>query len=73
MTFCNNLFLLLFPARGQCYFPMEFLGTYLMQTQTEAYGHTVASFSEISFEPDAIPPWGKCFRRRGNNVILKDM
>ncbi|KFM60337.1 hypothetical protein X975_02466, partial [Stegodyphus mimosarum] len=51
---------------------MEYLGTYLIQTETEAFGHTAATFSEISIEPDAIPPWGKCFRKRGNNVILKD-
>ncbi|XP_054716850.1 uncharacterized protein LOC129226274 [Uloborus diversus] len=61
---------------GQCYFPMEYLGTYLMQTQTEGTSFAgrppSTSFSEITFEPDAIPPWGKCFRKRGNNIILKD-
>ncbi|GFY69496.1 uncharacterized protein TNIN_190281 [Trichonephila inaurata madagascariensis] len=51
---------------------MEYVGTYLIQTQAEGFGHAATSFSEITFEMDAIPPWGKCFRRRGNNVILKD-
>lgn len=59
-------------ARCACYFPAEFLGTFLIQTQSAVYGHTAATFSEITFEADAIPPWGKCHRRRGNNVILKD-
>ncbi|XP_015903977.1 uncharacterized protein [Parasteatoda tepidariorum] len=59
-------------VKGLCFFPNEYLGTYLIQTQTEGFGNTATSFSEITFEPDAIPPWGKCFRRRGNNVILKD-
>ena len=29
-------------------------------------------YSEVTIEADAIPPWGRCHRRRGNNVILKD-
>ena len=30
------------------------------------------TYSEITIEADAIPPWGRCHKRRGNNVILKD-
>ncbi|XP_035228233.1 uncharacterized protein LOC118200379, partial [Stegodyphus dumicola] len=56
-----------------CYFPIEFQGTFLTQTQSLAAfgGHTV-TYSEITVEVDSIPPWGRCHRRRGNNVILKD-
>lgn len=56
-----------------CYFPVELHGTFLMQTQaTAAYGGSVVSYSEITVEVDAIPPWGRCHRRRGHHVILKD-
>ena len=30
------------------------------------------SYSEITVEADSIPVWGRCYRRRGNIVILKD-
>lgn len=32
----------------------------------------MVTYSEVTVEADAIPPWGRCHRRRGNNVILKD-
>ncbi|KAG8188278.1 hypothetical protein JTE90_012111 [Oedothorax gibbosus] len=51
-----------------CFFPSELVGSWLIQTD----GHTTSTFSEISIEADAIPPWGRCHARRGNNVILKD-
>ena len=54
-----------------CYFPVEFHGTYQIQTQSGEYGAAV-TYSEISIVDDAIPPWGKCFKRKGNQVILKD-
>ncbi|KAF8789749.1 hypothetical protein HNY73_007666 [Argiope bruennichi] len=66
------IFAVFYSVSGSCYFPIEYLGTYLIQTQAEGFGHAATTFSEITFESDAIPPWGKCFRRRGNNVILKD-
>ncbi|CAN8004115.1 unnamed protein product, partial [Ixodes hexagonus] len=56
-----------------CYFPVELHGTFLMQTQaTQAFGGSVVSYSEITVEVDAIPPWGRCHRRRGHHVILRD-
>lgn len=56
-----------------CYFPVEMHGTFLIQTQAEpAFGGSVVSYSEISIEADSIPPWGRCHRRRGHHVILKD-
>ncbi|KAF8782355.1 hypothetical protein HNY73_012651 [Argiope bruennichi] len=56
-----------------CYFPIEFQGTFLTQTQASAaYGGHTVTYSEITVEVDSIPPWGRCHRRRGNNVILKD-
>lgn len=57
-----------------CYFPIEYQGTFMIQTQaakTEE-GSTAVTYSEITIEADAIPPWGRCHKRRGNNVILKD-
>ena len=30
------------------------------------------SYSEITIEADSIPPWGRCYRKRGSLVILKD-
>ncbi|XP_074594666.1 uncharacterized protein LOC141850036 [Brevipalpus obovatus] len=58
-----------------CYFPIELQGTFLTQTGatqgTPGIGSEV-TYSEITIEPDAIPPWGRCHKRRGNNVILKD-
>ena len=56
-----------------CYFPIEYQGTFLIQTQASgADGGSIVTYSEITIEADAIPPWGRCHKRRGNNVILKD-
>ncbi|KAH7642800.1 hypothetical protein HUG17_9491 [Dermatophagoides farinae] len=67
-----------------CYFPIEYQGTFLIQTQglvafapqidhsqTNANQSSV-TYSEVMIEADAIQPWGRCHKRRGNNVILKD-
>ncbi|XP_042145363.1 uncharacterized protein LOC8051363 isoform X3 [Ixodes scapularis] len=69
-----TLLLLLLPGgMAVCYFPVELHGTFLMQTQaTSAFGGSVVSYSEITVEVDAIPPWGRCHRRRGHHVILRD-
>lgn len=65
--------LVIFAGHSACYFPVELHGTFLMQTQaTSAFGGSVVSYSEITVEVDAIPPWGRCHRRRGHHVILKD-
>ncbi|XP_022258721.1 uncharacterized protein LOC106474711, partial [Limulus polyphemus] len=56
-----------------CYFPFEVQGTYLVQTQASAaYGGSIVTYSELTIEVDAIPPWGRCHLKRGNNVIVKD-
>ncbi|XP_022254009.1 uncharacterized protein LOC106469744 [Limulus polyphemus] len=56
-----------------CYFPFEVQGTYLIQTQASAaYGGSIVTYSELTIEVDAIPPWGRCHLKRGNNVIVKD-
>lgn len=71
-----SLYILLFifeSVCAVCYFPIEFQGTFLTQTQaTPAYGGHTVTYSEITVEVDSIPPWGRCHRRRGNKVILKD-
>lgn len=68
-----TLLLLLPRGTAVCYFPVELHGTFLMQTQaTSAFGGSVVSYSEITVEVDAIPPWGRCHRRRGHHVILRD-
>lgn len=56
-----------------CYFPIEYQGSFLIQTQaTKAENISLVSYSEITVEADAIPPWGRCHKRLGNNVILAD-
>lgn len=67
------LLVILHRGSSVCYFPVELHGTFLMQTQaTSAFGGSVVSYSEITIEVDAIPPWGRCHRRRGHHVILRD-
>lgn len=54
-----------------CYFPVDFQGIYVIQTKNNEPGSKV-TYSEVPVEADGIPPWGKCFRRKGNQVIFKD-
>ncbi|XP_023230618.1 uncharacterized protein LOC111630705 [Centruroides sculpturatus] len=78
MVVVTFMYLLLFTnyvqqVKAVCYFPLEHQGTFLIQTQASgAYGGNIVTYSEITVEADAIPPWGGCHRRRGNNIILKD-
>lgn len=68
----TNVFVL-FAAAHACYFPIEYQGTFLIQTQaSRTESSTLVTYSEVTVEADAIPPWGRCHKRRGNNVILKD-
>lgn len=83
----NNRFFYYFQLiteASACYFPIEYQGTFLIQTQglvafapqidhsqTNANQSSV-TYSEVMIEADAIQPWGRCHKRRGNNVILKD-
>ncbi|XP_075680244.1 LOW QUALITY PROTEIN: uncharacterized protein LOC113788835 [Dermatophagoides pteronyssinus] len=67
-----------------CYFPIEYQGTFLIQTQglitpqiidnsqSGTTNQSSVTYSEVIIEADAIQPWGRCHKRRGNNVILKD-
>lgn len=56
-----------------CYFPIEYQDTFLIQAQaTPTKDGSEVTYSEITLEVDAIPPWGRCHKRRGHNVILKD-
>lgn len=43
----------------------------MIQTKNNEPGSKV-TYSEVPVEADGIPPWGKCFRRKGNQVIFKD-
>lgn len=73
----SSLYFLFFcaAAASACYFPIEFQGTFVTQTQKANNGSspTAVTYSEITIEADAVQPWGRCHKRRGNNVILKDI
>ena len=62
-------------STGSCYFPIEYQGTFMMQNTISvntSSGASTVSYSEITVEADSIPPWGRCYRRRGNTVFLVD-
>jgi len=62
-----------FAVVSGCYFPIEYQGSFLIQTQaSRTESKSSVSYFEVTVEADAIPPWGRCHRRRGNHVILKD-
>jgi len=64
-----------YDAGAVCYFPIEYQGSFLIQEQSQPNpekGGITVSYSEITIEADSIPPWGRCYQRRGNIVILKD-
>lgn len=54
---------------GACYFSAELQGEYVMQTV--AAGAQV-QYSRVLITPEAIPVWGFCQQRQGDNVILND-
>jgi hypothetical protein len=41
-------------------------------SSSSSLGNPAVSYSEITIEVDTIPIWGRCYRKRGNLVILKD-
>lgn len=41
-------------------------------SQSGTTNQSSVTYSEVIIEADAIQPWGRCHKRRGNNVILKD-
>ncbi|XP_022710045.1 uncharacterized protein LOC111272726 [Varroa jacobsoni] len=57
-------------CNGECYFPIDIQGTYLLQQSNVQGG---ISYSEVIIDSDSIPPWGHCHKRRGGSgVILRD-
>ncbi|XP_054257219.1 uncharacterized protein LOC128999177 [Macrosteles quadrilineatus] len=58
---------------GSCYFSAELQGEYLMQTITITSGaQTQIQYSVVKITAEAIPMWGLCHQREGDNVILND-
>ncbi|XP_049781506.1 uncharacterized protein LOC126183504 [Schistocerca cancellata] len=55
-------------GRAACYFPVELQGKYVMQSTATSS----VQYSQVDITADAIPIWGHCHRRIGNNVILMD-
>ncbi|XP_076029973.1 uncharacterized protein LOC143018485 [Oratosquilla oratoria] len=58
------------PVSCVCYFPVEFQG--IFATQSSVSGGAVHRYSQVTILPDAIPVWGVCYSREGNNVVLFD-
>lgn len=52
-----------------CYFPIEIQGEYVTQN-TYLTANNDIKYSHINITDDAVPIWGHCYRRVGNNVIL---
>lgn len=57
-------------CNAMCYFSAEMQGEFVMQSIIMA-GSQV-QYSKVNITADAIPIWGMCHRRIGNNVILMD-
>ncbi|XP_046681991.1 uncharacterized protein LOC124368723 isoform X1 [Homalodisca vitripennis] len=60
---------LLYLCQASCYFSAELQGEYVMQTVT-AGAHV--QYSQVNITAEAIPMWGQCHQRQGDNVILFD-
>lgn len=61
----------------RCYFPAELQGEYLMQVSGKgAKGSSNTGepiqYSQVNITYDAIPVWGYCHKRVGDNVLLVD-
>ena len=59
----------------RCYFPAEFQGEFLMQVSGRgAKGSTnmgePIQYSTVNITYDAIPVWGYCRKRIGDNLLL---
>ncbi|KAK6617638.1 hypothetical protein RUM44_005226 [Polyplax serrata] len=57
-------------VRGICYFPPGLQGQFEMQSSL-AEGQQV-QYSPVNITIDAIPIWGQCHKKVGNNFILRD-
>ncbi|XP_076644279.1 uncharacterized protein LOC143354240 isoform X2 [Halictus rubicundus] len=59
-----------------CYFPAEFQGEFVSQVSGKEPGNTTGAqpiqYSTIAITFNAIPAWGYCHRRVGDNVLLMD-
>ncbi|XP_076294686.1 uncharacterized protein LOC143215939 isoform X2 [Lasioglossum baleicum] len=59
-----------------CYFPAEFQGEFVTQVSGNEAGDTTGAqaiqYSTIAITFNAIPVWGYCHRRVGDNVLLMD-
>ncbi|XP_076396125.1 uncharacterized protein LOC100883440 isoform X1 [Megachile rotundata] len=58
-----------------CYFPAEFQGEFVTQVSGKEAGDTSSEpiqYSTINITFNAIPVWGYCHRRVGDNVLLMD-
>ncbi|CAL4076482.1 unnamed protein product [Meganyctiphanes norvegica] len=55
---------------GVCYFAVEYQG--IFATQSPVSVGSVHRYSQVTILPDAIPVWGICHKKFGNNVLLRD-
>jgi len=66
----SDFFEFFFSVNGVCYFPPGLQGQFEMQSSL-AEGLQV-QYSPVNITIEAIPIWGHCHRKIGNNVILLD-
>ncbi|XP_034935271.1 uncharacterized protein [Chelonus insularis] len=62
---------------ARCYFPAEFQGEFVMQVSGSGARGSSNTIEPIQYSPlnityDAIPVWGYCHKRVGDNVLLVD-
>ncbi|KAM0736266.1 hypothetical protein ACS0PU_010227 [Formica fusca] len=58
-----------------CYFPAEFQGEFVMQVSGKGVGSMAnepIQYSTINITFNAIPVWGYCHKKVGDNVLLMD-
>ncbi|XP_070163820.1 uncharacterized protein [Polyergus mexicanus] len=58
-----------------CYFPAEFQGEFVMQVSGKGVGSMAnepIQYSTINITFNAIPVWGYCHKKIGDNVLLMD-
>jgi len=66
LIFCCGFILI----DGFCYFPIEYIGQYAMQTTITANNSVQYSISNIT--ADSLMLWGNCHKKIGNNYIVVD-
>lgn len=55
-----------------CYFPAEFQGEFVTQVSGKDTSNEPIQYSTINITFNAVPVWGYCHRRVGDNVLLMD-